>query len=56
MDYFNNVFTTFLGLERVSCVVVYAGSESFWISSKNILIAVPKMNEDLAGLARHESN
>ncbi len=28
MDYFNDVLTTFLGLERVSCVAVYAGSES----------------------------
>ncbi len=34
MDYFNNVFTTFLGLERVSCIAVYAGSESSRISSK----------------------
>ncbi len=28
MDYFNVVLTTFLGLERVSCVAVYTGSES----------------------------
>ncbi len=28
MDYFNNVLTTFLGLERFSCVPVYVGSES----------------------------
>ncbi len=34
MDYFNNVLTTFLGLERGSCIVVYAGSESSRISSK----------------------
>ncbi len=34
MDYFNNVFTAFLDLERVSCVAVYAGSESSRISSK----------------------
>ncbi len=27
MDYFNNVFTTFLGLERSSYIAVYAGSE-----------------------------
>ncbi len=32
MDYFNNVLTTFLGLERVSCIGVYAGSESSRIS------------------------
>ncbi len=34
MDYFNDVFTTFLGLERFSCIAVYAGSESSLISSK----------------------
>ncbi len=28
MDYFNDVLTNFLGLELVSCVAVYAGSES----------------------------
>ncbi len=39
MDYFNNVLTTFLGLECVSSVAVYAGSElSDFI--KNILICV----------------
>ncbi len=27
MDHFNNVLTTFLGLERVSCIAVYGGSE-----------------------------
>ncbi len=32
--YFNDVLTTFLGLERISCVAVYAGSESSWFSSK----------------------
>ncbi len=34
MNYFNNVFTKFLGLECVSCVDVYGGSESSQISSK----------------------
>ncbi len=34
MDYFKDVFTIFLGLERVSSVAVYAGSESSRISSK----------------------
>ncbi len=34
MDYFNNVLTTFLGLELVSCVAVYGGSDSSRISSK----------------------
>ncbi len=46
MDYFNNVLTTFLGLERVSCVALYKGSESSRISSK-FLICVPKMKKVL---------
>ncbi len=52
MDYFIDVLTTFLGLVRGSCVAVYVygGSESSRISSKNILICVPKMNKGLVGL------
>ncbi len=34
MDYFNDVLTTFLGLEYFSSVAVYAGSESSRISWK----------------------
>ncbi len=34
MDYFNDVLTTFVGLEHGSYIAVYAGSESSWISSK----------------------
>ncbi len=49
MDYFNDVFPTFLGLESVSCVAVYGGG-----NHQNILICVPKMNEGLTGLKRHE--
>ncbi len=33
MDYFNDVLTTFLALERGSTLAVYAGSESSQISS-----------------------
>jgi len=33
-DYFNNVFTTFLGLESGNNIAVYGGSESSQISSK----------------------
>ncbi len=29
MEYFNNVLTTFLGLERGSSVAIYAGFRSF---------------------------
>ncbi len=48
MDYFNNVLTTFLGLEHVSCIAVLCWVRKDFI--KNILICVPKMNEGLMGL------
>ncbi len=44
----------FLCLNRGSIHVFYAGSKSSLISSKNILICFPKMNEGLMGLERHE--
>ncbi len=34
MDYFNDVLTTFLGPEHVSCIAVYAGSESSRFNQK----------------------
>ncbi len=40
MDYFNDVLTTFLGLECGSSMAVYAGSESSRISSKIFFIIV----------------
>ncbi len=49
LQYFNNVFTTFLDLKCGSSLAVYAGSEISWISLKNILICVLKMNESLMG-------
>ncbi len=55
MDNLNNVLPTFLGLERVSCMAVFAGSESSDFL-KNILIYVPKMNKGLTGLERHEGD
>jgi len=42
MDYFNNVLTTFLGLERGGSLAV------------NILICIPKMSKGLTGLEWHE--
>ncbi len=54
MDYFNDVIATFLGLEHVSFVGVYSGSKSSWHFIKNILNCVPKMNEGLKGLERHD--
>ncbi len=53
MDYFNDVLTTFLGLERVSCIAVYAGQKALGFN-QNILICVLKMNEGLTGLEWHE--
>ncbi len=47
MSCFKDILTTFLGLECGSPVAVYAGSE-------NILICVPKTNEGLMVLERHE--
>ncbi len=40
-------------LEHGSCIFVYGGSENLYFL-KNILICVPKMNEGLMGLERHE--
>ncbi len=52
MDYLNNVFTMFLGLERVSCVAVCIEGQK---ALKNILICVPNMIVGLTGLKWHES-
>ncbi len=53
MDYFTEVLATFLCLDRGSTLAVYGGSESSDFI-KNILMCVPKMNEGLTGLERHE--
>ncbi len=50
MDYFNNVFTTFLDLDRVKILAVYGRVRELSEFIKNILICVPKMNEGLTGL------
>ncbi len=46
----NDGLTTFLGLECVSCFVVYAESESAQIYIENILICTTKIKEGLMGL------
>ncbi len=51
MDYFNNVLTTFLGLECGSYIIKVRKLLDF---VKNILICVQKMNEGLTGLEWHE--
>ncbi len=53
MDYFNDVLTMFLCLERGSTLAVYGGSESSRNSSK-YRICVQKMDKGLAGLEYHE--
>ncbi len=54
MDYFTDLLATFLCVDLDNILAVYGGSESSQNSSKNILICVPKMNEGLTGLERHE--
>ncbi len=52
MDYFNDILTTFLSLERVSSAAVWVRKLSDFI--KNILICVLMMNEGIMGLEHHE--
>ncbi len=54
MDYFNDLFATFLDLDRVRILVVYGRVWELSEFIKNILICVLKMNEGLTGLERHE--
>ncbi len=42
MDYFNDVFTTFLGLESCNDVVVYVWFRNLSDFIKNILMCVPE--------------
>ncbi len=54
MDYFTDVLATFLFVDRANILAVYEGVRELSDSIKNILISVPKMNEGLTGLERHE--
>ncbi len=54
MDYFTDVLTTFLDLDYGSTLAVYWRVRELSEFIKNILICVPKMNEGLTGLERHE--
>ncbi len=56
MDYFNDVLATFLDLDRGGIIVVYRWVREHSEFIKNILICVPKINEGLTGLERHEGN
>ncbi len=53
MDYFNNVLTTFLDLERGSCVAVCARLRKLSDFIKHFLIHVSKINEGLTGLGKY---
>jgi len=53
VDYFNDVFSTVLGLEIGYDVAVYREVRKLSDFIKNILICVPKMNEGLTGLEQH---
>ncbi len=54
MDYFNDVPATFLSFDRLRILAVYGRVRELSEFIKNILICVPKMNEGLTGLERHE--
>jgi len=51
---FNNVFSTFLDLESGGYIAVYGRVIYLSYFIKNILICVPKLNEGLMGVERHE--
>jgi len=51
MDYFNDVFTNFLVLQSSSCQWRDRKLSDF---IKKTLICVPKINESLTALERHE--
>ncbi len=54
MDYFNDLLATFLSLHRVRILAVYGSVRELSECIKTILICVPKMNEGLTGLERHD--
>ncbi len=54
MDYFNDVLTMFLVLDRVRILAVYGRVRELLELIQNILICVQKMNECLTCLERNE--
>ncbi len=52
--YFDYVLATFLGLGTLQLRCCQCRVRKFSYFIKNILICVPKMNEGLTGLERHE--
>ncbi len=53
MDYFDDVFHTFLGLDSVIYLAVNGTVTSLTVFIQNILNCVPKTNKDFTGLERH---
>ncbi len=53
MDYSDDVFQTFLGLDSVNCLAVNGTVTSLPVFIQNILNCVPKTNEAFTGLERH---
>ncbi len=53
MDYFGDVFLTFLGLDSVNCLAVNGTVTSLLVFIQNILNCVPKTNKAFTGLERH---
>ncbi len=54
MDYFDDVFNTFLGLDSVSYLAVNGTVTNLSGFIQNILHCVQKTNEAFTGLERHE--
>ncbi len=55
MDYFDNVFHTFLGLDSVNCLAVNGTVTSFPVFIQNILNCVLKTNKAFTDLEPHGS-
>ncbi len=53
MDYFDDVFHTFLGLDSVNYLGVNGTVTSLPVLIQNILNYVPKTNKAFTGLERH---
>ncbi len=54
MNYFDDVFGTCLGLDRVRTFTVFRRIRKLSDYIQNFLIWVPKINEGLPGLELHE--
>ncbi len=53
MEYSDDVFYTFLGLDSVNCLAVNGTVTNLSVFIQNILNCVPKMNKAFKALERH---